>query len=114
MNKRRASLEKCNATAESLAYRRRPKSQREASERSTAGERRGIGDGMSAKEPCVNTGDPVQCPRELWQPEAREGKTGLEGESERPIVAKKRLIIVESRGLGTRAMPERARAWRLT
>ena len=44
---------------------------------------------------------------------AREGRTEARGMAERPVVAMKRLTIVEPRGLSSRATQERARARRL-
>ena len=42
------------------------------------------------EEFCSNTGDPARCgARRAKQPEAREGRTGLDGKSERPILPKK-------------------------
>ena len=75
MSERRASLENGNVNAELVRNKRRPPSLREASDKSTAGEHRGIGDGMCAKERCVNTGSPLRRGRKT-QPEAREGKAG--------------------------------------
>ena len=60
MSERRASLEKGNVNAELVRNKRRPPSLREASEKSTAEGHRGIGDGMCAKEGCVNTGSPMR------------------------------------------------------
>ena len=115
MSKRRTSLEKGNVTAELLEYTRRPKLLREASDIRTAGEHRGSGDGMRAKERRVNTGDPE--PRSAHrsdQPRPREGETGRDWESERPVVAMKRVTIAEPRGLSSRATQQEARARRLT
>jgi hypothetical protein len=63
---------------------------RQASERSSVSFRRGIGDSMLAKEFCSNTGSPAQCWR-FWasQPVAREGRAGLPGMTERPVVLRK-------------------------
>ena len=113
MSERRASLEKGNVNAELVRNKRRPPSLREASDKSTAGEHRGIGDGMCAKERCVNTGSPLRRGRKT-QPEAREGKAGTYRVAERPVVARKRVTTVERRGLSSRATQQRARARRLT
>ena len=56
MSERRVSLEKRNVNAELVRNKRRPPSLWEASDKSTAEEHRGNGDGMCAKEGCVNTG----------------------------------------------------------
>ena len=113
MSERRASLEKGNVNAELVRNKRRPPSLREASEKSTAEGHRGIGDGMCAKERCVNTGSPV-CRGRKTQPEAREGKSGTYRVAERPVVARKRVMTVERRGLSSGATQQRARARRLT
>ena len=102
MSERRASLEKGNVNAELVRNKRRPPSLREASEKSTAEGHRGIGDGMCAKERCVNTGSPV-CRGRKTQPEAREGKAGTYRVAERPVVARKRVMTVERRGLSSGA-----------
>ena len=102
MSERRASLEKGNVNAELVRNKRRPPSLWEASDKSTAEEHRGNGDGMCAKEECVNTGSPM--PRARAQPEAREGETGR---AERFLVARKRVTTVERRGLTFRATLER-------
>jgi len=106
---RRASLETGNVTAEPVRIRRRPPSVREASSESTEQEHRGIGAGMWAKEGSVNTGSPRRR-GERPQPEAREGQTGLPWVAERPVVALKRVMIVEQRGLSSRAAQKVARA----
>jgi hypothetical protein len=113
MSERRASLEKGNVNAELVRNKRRPPSLRKASDKSTAEGHRGIGDGMCAKERCVNTGSPLRRGRRA-QPEAREGKAGTYRVAERPVVAKKRVTTVERRGLRSRATQQRARARRLT
>src|SRR6476620_12486837 len=77
----------------------------EASDKSTAEEHRGNGDGMCAKEGCVNTGSPM--PRARAQPEAREGETGRYRVAERSVIATKRVTTVERRGLTFRATMER-------
>jgi hypothetical protein len=56
---RRESLETINVTAEPMVPWRRPPSRREVSNTRTGGEHRGSGDGMSAKEQVVNTGNPI-------------------------------------------------------
>ena len=105
MSERRASLEKGNVNAELVRNKRRPPSLWEASDKSTAEEHRGIGDGMCAKEGCVNTGSPM--PRARAQPEAREGEAGRYRVAERSVIAKKRVTTVERRGLTFRATMER-------
>jgi hypothetical protein len=112
MSERRASLEKVNADAELVKVQRRPQPVREASDKRTGQDRRGIGDGMWAKERRVNTGSPRRWAASA-QPEAREGETGPHRVAERSVVAMKRVTTVERRGLGSRAAQERARARRL-
>ena len=97
MSERRASLEKGNVNAELVRNKRRPPSLRKASDKSTAEEHRGIGDGMCAKEGCVNTGSPM--PRAGVQPEAREGEAGRHRVAERSVVARMRVTTVERRDL---------------
>jgi hypothetical protein len=109
---RRASLETDNVTAESVRDRRRPPSAWEASSKSTKQKHRGMGAGMWAKEGSVNTGSP-RWRGERPQPEAREGQTGPPRVAERLLVAKKRVMIVERRGLSSRAKQEAARTGRL-
>ena len=113
MSERRASLEKGNVNAELVRNERRPPSLRKASDKSTAEGHRGIGDGMCAKERCVNTGSSLRRGRRA-QPEAREGKAGTYRVAERSVVARKRVMTVERRGLSSGAMQQRARARRLT
>jgi hypothetical protein len=105
MSERRVSLEKRNVNAELVRNKRRPPSLWEASDKSTAEEHRGNGDGMCAKEACVNTGSPM--PRARAQPEAREGETGRYRVAERSVIATKRVTTVERRGLTFRATMER-------
>lgn len=115
MNERRASLEKCNVAAEPVVARRRSKPLWEASEERTAAGRRGIGDDMCAKEQYANTGDPTRWNSlKLSQRKTCEGDFGPRRESERFVVAMKRVMIVERRNLGSRATREEARVWRLT
>ena len=109
---RRESLENNNVTAESMLLWRRPPSCREASNTRTGGEHRGSGDGMSAKEQDVNTGNPIRR-EERSQPEIREEQAGLNRVAERSVVALKRVMIVERRDLSSRAMQEVVRARRL-
>ena len=71
-SERRASLEKGNVNAELVRNERRPPSLRKASDKSTAEGHRGIGDGMCAKERCVNTGSSLRRGRRA-QPEAPRG-----------------------------------------
>jgi hypothetical protein len=106
---RRESLENNNVTAESMLLWRRPPSCREASNTRTGGEHRGSGDGMSAKEEVVNTGNPIRW-EERSQPEFREEQTGPNRVAERSVVAMKRVMIVEQRDLSSRAGQEGARA----
>jgi hypothetical protein len=68
----------------------------------TGGEYRGSGDGMSAKEQVVNTGNPIRW-EEKSQPEFREEQTGPNRAAERSVVATKRVMIVEPRDLSSRA-----------
>ena len=97
---RRASLETGNVTAEPVGNRRRPRSVWEASSKSTKRKHRGFGAGMWAKEGSVNTGSPRRW-GERPQPEAREGQAGSARVAERPVVAVKRVTIVEQRGLSS-------------
>ena len=99
---RRESLENINVTAEPLAARRRPPSCREVSNTRTGGEHRGSGDGMSAKDQVVNTGNPIRW-EERSQPELREEQTGPDRVAERSVVAMKRVMIAEQRDLSSRA-----------
>ena len=98
---------------ESVRKRRRPKAGREASNANNVRCHRGIGDGMDAKEQRVNTGSP-----ERWgerpQLEIREEQTRPRRVTERSVVARKRVTIVERRDLSSRATQEAARAGRLT
>ena len=109
---RRESLETNNVTAESMVPWRRPPSCREVSNTRTGGKHRGSGDGMSAKEKVVNTGNPIRW-EERSQPEFREEPTGPNRVAERSVVAMKRVSIVEQRDLSSRAMQEVVRARRL-
>lgn len=99
---RRESLENINVTAEPLVPRRRPPSGWEASNLRTDWKHRGSGDGMSAKEQVVNTGNPIR-----WegrsQLELREEQTGPDRVAERSVVAMKRVMIAEQRDLSSRA-----------
>ena len=88
--------------AESVNLRRRPKAGCEASNASSIRCHRGIGDGMGAKEQRVNTGSPVRW-GERPQLEIREDQNGSHGVTERSVVAKKRVMIVEQRDLSSRA-----------
>ena len=97
---RRASLETGNVTAEPVRNRQRPRSVWEASSKSTKRKHRGNGAGMWAKEGNVNTGSPRRR-GERPQPEAREGQAGSARVAERPVVAVKRVTIVEQRGLSS-------------
>ena len=106
---RRESLENINVTAEPMVPRRRPPSEREVSDTSTVWKHRGSGDGMSAKEQEVNTGNPIRR-EERSRPEIREEQAGLNRVAERSVVALKRVMIVEQRDLSSRAGQEGARA----
>ena len=98
--------------AEFVRLRRRPKAGREASNANTVWCHRGIGDGMGAKEQRVNTGSPVRR-GERPQLQIREDQSRPHGVTERSVVAKKRVTIVERRDLSSRATQEVARARRL-
>ena len=91
--------------AEFVRLRRRPKAGREASNANTVWCHRGIGDGMGAKEQRVNTGSPVRR-GERPQLQIREDQSRPHGVTERSVVAKKRVTIVERRGLSSRAALE--------
>jgi len=91
--------------AESVNLRRRPKAGGEASNASSIRCHRGIGDGMGAKEQRVNTGSPVRW-GERPRLEIREDQNGSHGVTERSVVAKKRVMIVEQRDLSSRATLE--------
>ena len=112
-NEHRASHEKGNVDAESVRKRRKPKARREASNANSVWCHRGNGDGMGAKEQRVDTGSP-----ERWgerpQLEIREDQIRPPRVTERSVVAKKRVTIVEQRDLSSRATQEVARAGRLT
>src|ERR1700684_2528140 len=112
---RRASLEKPNVPVEIVGASRRPKPVREESVESIFREDRGSGGGMCAKDKGSNTGDPAQRGGTSHgnRRSARIG-AGLNWESERFIVAKKRVTIVERRDLSSKATREGARARRLT
>jgi hypothetical protein len=99
---RRESLETINVTAEAMVPWRRPPSCREVCDTRTGGEHRGSGDGMSAKEQAVNTGNPIRWEKRS-QPEFREEQTGPNRVAERSVVATKRVMIVEQRDLSSRA-----------
>ena len=93
MSERRVSLEKRNVNAELVPNKRRPPSLWEASDKSTAEEHRGNGDGMCAKEGCVNTGSPMA--RTGVQPEAREGEAGRHRVAERSVVCAGQCLVRE-------------------
>jgi hypothetical protein len=71
--------------AEPMVPWRRPPSEREVSNTRTDWKHRGSGDGMSAKEQDVNTGNPMR-----WavrsQPEVHEEQTGPDRVAERSAV----------------------------
>ena len=98
-------------TVDLVTNKRRLTLRREESDRGTALEHRGSGDGMCAKDPRVNTGDPPSCagerPRNWRSVRIRAGRGW---KSERPIRALKRVTIVERRGLSSRVRSEGARA----
>ena len=111
---RRASLEKPNVPVENVGANRRPKPGREESVASIFREDRGSGGGMCAKDRGVNTGDPRRCggaSHGNWR-SARIGAGPFWG-SERFVVAKKRVMIVERRDLSSRATLEVTRGMRL-
>jgi hypothetical protein len=110
---RRASFETGNVTAELVRNRRRPPSVWEASSKSTEQEHRGIGAGMWAKEGSVNTGSP-RWRGERPQLEAREGQAGPTRVAERSVVARKRVMIVERRDLGSESERKCAECGRMT
>lgn len=63
---------------------------RQASEIRGATVCRGTDDGMLAQEFCCNTGSPPQRWRRVVpQPAAREGRAGLRGMADKPVVLKK-------------------------
>jgi hypothetical protein len=111
---RRASLEKPNVPVEIVGASRRPKPGREESVKSIFREDRGNGGGMCAKDRGVNTGDPAQC-LGAGQGNRRSARirVGLSWESERFVVARKRVMIVERRDLSSRATSEVTRGKRL-
>jgi hypothetical protein len=112
---RRASLEKPNVTVETVRVSRRPKSAREASAKSIWRKHRGSGAGMYAEEQAVNMGDPKQRKGESQSNlETVRFSTGLNGESERSIVAEKRVMIVEPRDLSSRSTQKQQEPGRLT
>jgi hypothetical protein len=112
---RRASLEKPNVTVETVRVSRRLKLSREASVESILGEHRGSGAGMYVEEQAANMGDPKQ-----WRGERLANlrtvrmSSGLNGESERFIVAEKRVMIAEPRDLSSRSTQKQQEPGRLT
>jgi hypothetical protein len=73
--------------------------------------RRGSGVDMRAKDWRVNTGDPLPCAGESrgnWRPV--RARAGREWKSERPILALKRVTIVERRG-PSRLLKNRKEIW---
>ena len=112
---RRASLEKPNVPVEIVGASRRPKPGREESVTSIFQEDRGSGGGMRVKDRGVNTGDPAQCCGvSLSNRRSARIGAGLNWESERFVVAMKRVMIVERRDLSSRAASEVTRGKRLT
>ena len=98
-------------TVDRVTNRRRPQPRREESDRGTALEHRGSGEGMRAKDWRVNTGDPSSCVgKGLRNRRSVRTRAGRAGKSERPIRAGKRVTTVEQRGLGSRVRSEGARA----
>jgi hypothetical protein len=85
----------------------------QASEKSSASVRRGIGDGMQAKEIRSNTGSPRQRWLARATPAAREGRAGRLGMTDSPQYWRSRVTPVEGRGLSFRAMHKEAKARRL-
>jgi hypothetical protein len=79
----------------------------------TGGKHRGSGDGMSAKEQVVNTGNPIRW-EERSQPEIREEQAGLNRVAERSVVAMRRVTIVEQRDLSSRSAQKQQEPGRLT
>jgi hypothetical protein len=110
---RRESLETINVTAEPMVPWRRLPSCRKARNTRTGGEHRGSGDGMSAKEQVVNTGNPIQR-EERSQPALREEQAGPNRVAERSVVAMKRVKIVEQRDLSSRLTQKQQEPGRLT
>jgi len=112
---RRASLEKPNVNAETVRVSRRPKFPGEESVKSILEEHRGSGAGMYVEEQAVNMGGPKQ-----WKGESLTNlgtvrfRPGLNGESERLIVAKRRVMIAEPRGLSSRSTQKHQEPGRLT
>jgi hypothetical protein len=106
---RRESLETINVPAEPVGPGRRPPSGREASDTCTVWKHRGRGEGMSAKDQGVNTGNPIRWAASA-QPAGREAQAGPDRVADRPEVASKRVTIVERRGLSSRVRFEGARA----
>jgi hypothetical protein len=90
-----------------------PPSEREASNTRTVWKHRGSGDGMSAKEQDVNTGNPIRR-EERSQPALREEQAGPNRVAERSVVAMKRVMIVEQRDLSSRSTQKQQEPGRLT
>ena len=80
----------CDGSADPASTRERLPSRREESEASTARVCRGIGDGMFAEGVLWQHGKSRAVDRRMPdQPETREGKTGLDGMAERPVLPRK-------------------------
>lgn len=113
-NERRASLEKPNVTVETVRVSRRPKLAREASVESILPKHRGSGAGMHVKEQAVNMGEPKQRRGEsLANLRTVRYSSGLSGQSERSIVAKKRVVTAERRDLGSSSTQKQQEPGRL-
>jgi hypothetical protein len=72
------------------------------------GKHRGSGDGMSAKEQEVNTGNPIRR-EERSQPEIREGQAGLNRVAERSVANKEQRTLCNGGTCMTKA-----NSWRAT
>jgi hypothetical protein len=112
MSEHRESFEKGNADADPVEIGGRlascgkkspsPGKQDVKSEKSTAGVRRSSGDGMCAEETRRNTGDPPRRGKRNSTGDPR-GEAGPRRESERFIIARKRVTSVERRSLSSKA-----------
>ena len=91
---RRVSLETINVPAEPLVPGRRPPSGREASDMRTVWKHRGRGEGMSAKDQGVNTGNPIRWAASA-QPAVREEQAGPNRVAERPVVCAEQRVVQE-------------------
>ena len=91
---RRESLETINVPAEPLVPGRRPPSEREASDTRTVWKHRGRGEGMSATDQGVNTGNPIRWEPSA-QPEVREEQAGPDRVADRPVVCAEQRVVQE-------------------